>query len=179
MRPLKLAIIMVGLVFVLAGCATGVSRTTTPPTPVPPTATATPRPTSTSTPTPAPTATPIPTATPRAPTPTPMPTPTTVPVPAPLPERDNRELPHVFVGAVTISGVPAPDGTEISVWLAQFDSPIGTGTSIDGNYSVLANQFGPSSFGGRQVVFKVNGENSGETAIWEKGGATILEVSLN
>lgn len=176
MRSLKLVIAMVALIFVLAACASEVSRTTTPPTLVPPTATATPVPTAT--PTPMPTATPAPTATP-LPTATPMPTATPEPVPDPLPERDNSELPHVFVGTVTIDGTPAPDGTEVSVWLEQYDSPLGTGTSVGGSYSVLANQFGSSSFGGRRVVFKINGEESGETAIWEKGGATILDVSLN
>jgi len=178
-----MVIAMVALVFVLAACASEVSRTTTPPTDVPPTATPTPVPTPV--PTPSPTATPVvPTASPMppttpTPTPTPMPTDTPVPVPDPLPERDNREIPHVFVGAVSIDGAPAPDGTEVSVWLNQYDSPIGTGTSVDGNYSVLVNQFGSSSFEGRRVVFKVNGEDSGETSIWEKGGASILEVSLN
>jgi hypothetical protein len=85
----------------------------------------------------------------------------------------------VFVGGVTIDGAPAPDGTEVSVWLKQFASPLATGTSVDGNYSVVASQFGNASFGGRIVIFKINGEDSGESAIWEKGGATILEVSLN
>ena len=185
----KLVIAMVSLLFVLAACTSEVSRTTTPPTPIPPTSTptptATPAPTATATatPTPAPTATPQ--ATPQQPTPTPLPTttpqPTATPVaiPDPLPERDNRELPHVFVGGVTIDGAPAPDGTEVSVWLKQFASPLATATSVDGDYSVLASQFGIESFGGRRVIFKINGEDSGESAIWEKGGATSLEVSLN
>ena len=179
----KLVIAMVSLLFVLVACASEVSRTTTPPTPIPPTATptATPAPTATATATPAS----APTATPQQPTPTPLPTatpqPTATPVdiPDPLPERDIRELPHVFVGGVTINGAPAPDGTEVSVWLKQFASPLATGTSVDGNYSVLASQFGIASFGGRTVIFKINGEDSGESAIWEKGGATILEVSLD
>ena len=179
----KLVIAMVSLLFVLVACASEVSRTTTQPTPIPPTATptATPAPTATATATPAS----APTATPQQPTPTPLPTatpqPTATPVdiPDPLPERDIRELPHVFVGSVTIDGAPAPDGTEVSVWLKQFASPLATGTSVDGNYSVLASQFGIASFGGRTVIFKINGEDSGESAIWEKGGATILEVSLD
>ena len=179
----KLVIAMVSLLFVLAACASEVSRTTTPPTPIPPTST----PTATPAPTPTPTATPkpAPTATPQLPTPTPLPTatpqPTATPVdiPDPLPERDIRELPHVFVGGVTIDGAPAPDGTEVSVWLKQFASPLATATSVDGDYSVLASQFGIESFGGRRVIFKINGEDSGESAIWEKGGATSLEVSLN
>lgn len=181
----KLVIAMVSLLFVLAACASEVSRTTTPPTPIPPTSTptATPAPTATATATPTPA--PAPTATPQQPTPTPLPTttpqPTATPVaiPDPLPERDNRELPHVFVGGVTIDGAPAPDGTEVSVWLKQFASPLATATSVDGDYSVLASQFGIESFGGRRVIFKINGEDSGESAIWEKGGATSLEVSLN
>ncbi len=183
----KLVIAMVSLLFVLAACASEVSRTTTPPTPIPPTSTptATPAPTATATATATATPTPAPTATPQQPTPTPLPTttpqPTATPVaiPDPLPERDNRELPHVFVGGVTIDGAPAPDGTEVSVWLKQFASPLATATSVDGDYSVLASQFGIESFGGRRVIFKINGEDSGESAIWEKGGATILEVSLN
>jgi hypothetical protein len=100
-------------------------------------------------------------------------------VPDPLPEEDNSELPHVFVGSVTINGAPAPDGTEVSVWLKQFASPLGIGTSVGGDYSILAKQYGNSSFGGRRVIFKINGEDSGESAVWEKGGATFLEVSLN
>ena len=179
----KLVIAMVSLLFVLAACASEVSRTTTPPTPIPPTSTptATPAPlaTATATPTPAPTATPQqPTPTP-LPTTTPQPTATPVAIPDPLPERDNSEPPHVFVGGVTIDGAPAPDGTEVSVWLKQFASPLATATSVDGDYSVLASQFGIESFGGRRVIFKINGEDSGESAIWEKGGATSLEVSLN
>jgi hypothetical protein len=172
----KLVISMVSLLFVLAACASEVSRTTTPPTPIPPTPTATPA--ATTTPAAVPTATPQPSPTP-LPTATPQPTATPVPIPDPLPERDIRELPHVFVGGVTIDGAPAPDGTEVSVWLKQFASPLATGTSVDGNYSVVASQFGNASFGGRIVIFKINGEDSGESAIWEKGGATILEVSLN
>ena len=172
----KLVIAMVSLLFVLAACASEVSRTTTPPTPIPPTPTATPA--ATTTPAAVPTATPQPSPTP-LPTATPQPTATPVPIPDPLPERDIRELPHVFVGGVTIDGAPAPDGTEVSVWLKQFASPLATGTSVDGNYSVVASQFGNASFGGRIVIFKINGEDSGESAIWEKGGATILEVSLN
>ena len=178
----KLVIAMVSLLFVLAACASEVSRTTTPPTRIPPTpaptATATATPARTATPTLAPTATPQPTATP-SPTATQQPTTTPLPIPDPLPERDIRELPHVFVGSVTIDGAPAPDGTEVSVWLKQFASPLATSTSVDGNYSVLVSQFGNASFDGRRVIFKINGEDSGESAIWEKGGATILEVSLN
>jgi DNA-binding beta-propeller fold protein YncE len=88
-------------------------------------------------------------------------------------------MPHVFVGTVTIDGAPAPDGSDITVWLSQFDGPAGVAISSGGEYSVLANQHGSESFSGETLIFKINGQNSGETAVWEKGGATILDLSLN
>ncbi len=180
MEPTKSFLVIAVLLLVLSACASGVSRTTTPPTPVP---------TNTPTPVPEPTATlvPLPTATlatatlaPTAtPAPTPTPAPTATPAPTPLPERDNSELPHVFVGKLTIGGNPAPDGTQVTVWLPEFDAPIGTGVSSGGDYSVLANQHGSRSFGGRFLIFKIDGQDSGETSVWEKGGATILNLSLD
>ena len=169
------------LILILPACATGVSRAVTPPAPIP-TQAPSPTPKTTSNPISSPVATLAPTAKP-APTPTSIPTPTPAPSPTPmptsLPERDNSELPHVFVGTITIGGEPAPDGIEVSVWLPEYDSPIGNGLSSGGDYSVLANQHGPMSFGGRRLTFKINGQDSGERATWEKGGATILDLSLN
>ena len=154
--------------------------TSKPPTPAPtltPTPAPTPTPTPAPTPTiPAPTPTPAPTATP---TPTQPPTPTPTPTPVPLPAREGTELPHVFVGDVTIDSVAAPDGTEVTVWVTDFDAPVGTGATSNGKYSVLAHQHGASSFDGKTLIFKVNGEDTGETGSWERGGATILDLSLD
>ena len=181
---MKYTVFLVGialLVLILPACATGVSRTVTPPTLIPTqTPTRVPKPTLEliSPPVVVPTPTTIPTSTP---TPIPIPTaiPSPTPMPTPLPERDHSELPHVFVGTITIGGERAPDGVEVSVWLPEFDSPIGSGLSSGGDYSVLANQHGSKSFGGRSLIFKVNGQDAGESATWEKGGATILDLSLN
>ena len=80
---------------------------------------------------------------------------------------------------MTIDGAPAPNGSDVTVWLAKFDSPVGVAVASGGKYSVLANQHGTESFSGQTLIFKINGQNSGETAVWEKGGATILDLSLN
>ena len=88
-------------------------------------------------------------------------------------------MPHVFVGEVTIRGNPGPDGTIVTVWLPEYDRPIGSVMSSSGVYSVLANQHGSQSFGGKILTFEINGQDSGETAVWEKGGATILNLSLD
>lgn len=189
MKPIRSLIVIAVLVFVLSACVSEVSRTTTPPT-LAPSNTPIPRPEPTAKPISPPTAIPAPTNTPApaiataiAPVPTPIPTsiPTPIPTPEPtrLPKRDNSEVPHVFVGEITIGGSQAPDGTKVTVWLPEFDGPIGSGTSTGGNYSVLAHQHGSQSFGGRFLIFKIDGQNSEGTAIWEKGGATILNLSLN
>ena len=157
---------------VLSACFTEVDRTIAPtplPTQIP---TATPQPTATPTPTP----TPQPTATPTA-VPTPLPTPT--PVPGPLPDRNIDVLPNVFVGGVTINSLAAPDGTQVTVWVSEYSGPVGTGFTTGGNYSVLVHQHGTESFRGRSLIFKVNGQDTGETGIWETGGATILAISLD
>jgi len=200
MKLAKVLLATMALLFVLSACASEVPRTTTPPT-LMATNTPTPRAEPTITPTPVPTLvpTPVPTQTPiPVPTQTPIPVPTQTPIPVPtptatpartltpkplertpLPERDNSEPPHVFVGSVTIDGGPAPDGTEVTVWLVEFDAPIGTGITSSGIYTALANQHGAKSFGGRALIFKVNGEDSGETFVWKKGEATMLDLSLN
>ena len=192
MKPTGFLVVIASLLLVLSACASSVSRTTTPPTPLP-ASTPTPLPGPTARPIPSPTPTAEPTATPTLalapapaldPTPTPTTTPTATPtaIPTlltPLPERDTREMPHVFVGEVTIRGNPAPDGTIVTVWLSEYDRPIGSATSSNGGYSVLANQHGSQSFGGKVLTFEINGQDSGKTAVWEKGGATILNLSLN
>ena len=194
MKPIKAIFAVMALVLVLTACASSTPRTPEPLPTLVPLSTFTPRPEPNATRIPEPTATPPPAPTPPPPpTPTPAPAPTATPVPtattlptatpipplAPLPERDNSEPPHVFAGSVTINGAPAPNGTEVTVWLEEYNAPLGAGTSSGGDYSVLAIQHGARSFEGRTLIFKVNGQDSGETAIWEKGGATSLAVSLN
>lgn len=164
---------------VLTACFSQVDRTIAPTAVLAPTATPTPlpEPTATPFPTPTPTPPPSPTPTPTA-TPTPAPSPP-VPTPGPLPLRNNDSPPHVFFGSVTIGSLAAPNGTEVTVWFAEYNSPVGVTTTSGGNYTVLALQHGATSFNGKTLIFKVNGEDTGETAIWDSGEATILAISLN
>ena len=88
-------------------------------------------------------------------------------------------LPHILIGSVTISSLAAPDGTEVTIWVAKYDSPVGSGTAEGGNYKLLAHQHGNESFRGKTLVFKINGQETGETVIWESGEATVLAISLD
>ena len=99
--------------------------------------------------------------------------------PYPLPEQNNTILPHVFVGNANAGVRPAADGTEVSAWVIDFDAPVGTAIVVDGGYTLLVNQYGTESFGGRTLVFKLNGVTTGETSLWKAGGATILDLSLD
>ena len=146
-------------------------------------------------PTTIPAAKPVPTTIPAAtpvtlPTATPVLTPTKVSVqlptptqplvtPSPLPEQNTSILPHVFVGSANTGILPASDRTEVSAWLIDFDAPVGTAIVVDGEYTLLANQYGTESFGGRTLVFKLNGVPTGETSLWKAGEATILDLSLD
>ena len=88
-------------------------------------------------------------------------------------------MPHVFAGSVTINGAPAPDGADVTVGVKEYDGPVGASIASGGNYSVLVHQHGTTSFGGKTLIFKVNGQDTGETGSWERGGATVLDISLN
>ena len=99
--------------------------------------------------------------------------------PAPLPNRNNTIMPHVFVGSVTIEGSAAIDGSVITVWLPEYDSPIGNGTVANGKYNLMAHAHGTGSFDGKTLIFKIDGEFSGVTAEWESGQASILDLSIN
>ena len=193
MKLTRALLAIAALLFVFSACVSQVDRTSAPtptlfvtPEPTPtntPNPTPTVAPTATATPVPDPTATPVPDPT-ATPTPTPVPDPTATPtptpvVPGPLPERDNDVLPHVFVGSVTIGGLAVPDGTSVTVWIADYNRPVGSDTTSGGTYSVLAHQYGTGSFSGRTLIFKVNGQDTGEIGTWVTGEATILAISLD
>ena len=80
---------------------------------------------------------------------------------------------------MTIRSLAAPDGTEVTVWVAEYNGPVGSGITTGGNYTVTAQQHGTASFQGKTLIFKVNGQDTGETGIWERGGGTILAISVD
>jgi len=87
-------------------------------------------------------------------------------------------VPHVFVGTATIGGQPAPDGTEVSVWVSDYDAPVATGTVSGGNYSVTVLKYG-DAFAGKTLIFKIADKDTGTTASWERGEATILNLATD
>ena len=95
-----------------------------------------------------------------------------------LPPMDNQAMAHIFVGSATIGGQAAPDGTRVSVWVSDYNAPVGTGTVSGGQYSVKTFKYG-GAFAGKTLIFKIADKDTGTTAIWESGMATVLDLAVD
>jgi hypothetical protein len=80
--------------------------------------------------------------------------------------------PHVFHGTVTVNGLRAPTGTEVTALAG--GQPVATVTvDQNGEYTLLV----PQSEG--QVTFRVGTLNADQTGDWEQGGADIVNLTAN
>jgi len=84
-----------------------------------------------------------------------------------------REMPHVFVGTVTLDGAGAADGAAVTAWID--GAQVAATTASGGDYNLLVDQ-GDESFAGKTVSFKVSGANADKTATWVKGGGDVLNL---
>jgi len=131
----------------------------------------------------------LPTALPTAaPTVVPTVVPITVPTPVPtievvklpLPSIVNDNPPHVFVGTVTISGQPAPKGTEVTAWMLNYSEPVGSSivpsvSGEPGSYSLLVPQYG-TNINGTVLMLRVN-DTFVTNAVWVSGEAELLDLT--
>ena len=130
----------------------------------------------------------LPTTAPSVPTAVPTVVPITIPTPVPtieviklpLPSIVNDNPPHVFVGTVTISGQPAPEGTEVTAWMLNYSEPAGSSivpavSGEPGSYSLLGPQYG-TNFNGTVLVLKVN-DTFVTNAVWLSGEAELLDLT--
>ena len=94
-------------------------------------------------------------------------------------------LPHAFYGTVDINGSPAPVGTLVKVVGEGVEIGVGTNpieVTVEGEYGGGADPMAPklvvqgSVAEGTSVTFYVNGFDTGQTAVWQSGGVT--EVNL-
>jgi hypothetical protein len=80
--------------------------------------------------------------------------------------------PHVFHGTVTVNGLRAPVGTEVTALAG--GQPVATGTvDQNGEYTLLV----PQSEG--EITFRVGTLNAAETSNWEQGGANIVNLTAS
>ena len=141
-----------------------------------PTATSVPTPTAepTATPLPTPTLAPTATATPRLSAGIVPHTPTPLPTPTPAPDLDQLRLntpPHIFVGAVTIDGLPAPEGTVVRALVDGVE--VASAQVEDGKYLPLA-----ILIPGQTVTFMVGDLTAAQTSFTKVGGIELLNLTV-
>jgi len=89
-------------------------------------------------------------------------------------------IPHQFWGSVTVNGAPAPEGTTISARINGVEYGNGT-VGAAGRYGYDPNFFveGSSELAGQTIKFYVGGVLAPETAVYQVGGATLLNLSVS
>ena len=118
--------------------------------------------------------TPNPTATPPDNPPTATPEPE-----ASLPQIRTDIGPHAFGGTATIDAAPASDGTVITAWVSNFQSPVGEGEVTVGIYFLRVFQHGNESFAGKTITFKVGSFDAPQIAFWETLEVTELNLTAD
>ncbi len=80
-------------------------------------------------------------------------------------------LPHVFVGTVSINGLEAQVGTMLT---ASIDGVVQGSTTVQtgGTYTLMVDKTTDGA-----ITFKTGNLVAAESAIWEPGGATILDLN--
>ena len=66
----------------------------------------------------------------------------------------------------------------MSVWVSDYNAPVGTGTVSGGQYSVKTFKYGVA-FAGKTLIFKIADKDTGTTATWESGMATVLDLAVD
>jgi len=118
---------------------------------------------------------PTPTATEIAPTTAPIPTVTVTCDPRTL-SNDEKIWPAVFAGTAKFDGSDVPDGTTVRACIdgVQVASvPVVRG----GRYTLVIRNLRGESFEGKEVTFMIGDAIARETAIWEAGGAGIINLT--
>jgi hypothetical protein len=88
-----------------------------------------------------------------------------------------RAIPHAFLGAATINGNPAADGTVVAALVD--GRQVASETVSDGSYPVLLVEPDADSFVGKTVTFTIGGFPASETAFWIQGEVTELNLNAS
>jgi len=66
----------------------------------------------------------------------------------------------------------------VSVWVPDYNDPVGTGTVSGCEYSAKAFKYG-GAFAGKTLIFKIADKDTGTTVMWESGMATVLDLTID
>ena len=87
------------------------------------------------------------------------------------------EMPHQFVGTVTVDGTTAPDGAVVAATIDGVKSV--TAIVAGGNYMLkIRNAHGLPSPVGKTIKFTVDGQSAKESQLFQAGGGTELNLTV-
>ena len=86
-----------------------------------------------------------------------------------------RVIPHAFLGLATVNGSPAADGTVVAALIDGVQ--VAAKSVVDGSYPVLLVESTTESFVGKTVTFTIGGIQASETAVWQQGEVTELNLT--
>ena len=86
-----------------------------------------------------------------------------------------RVIPHAFLGLATVNGSPAADGTVVAALVDGIQVP--AKSVVDVSYPVLLVESTTESFAGKTVTFTIGGIQASETAVWQQGEVTELNLT--
>ena len=84
-------------------------------------------------------------------------------------------IPHQFTGTANLDGPTAVDGTAVTAWVD--GKQVQATNIVNGSYAFKVG--GIDGFFGETVIFKVAAATADQTADWERGGATTLNLTAS
>ena len=87
--------------------------------------------------------------------------------------------PHVFVGAVSVDGSPAPDGTLVTAFIEGKTGAAAQAEVSGGTYTLMVEQPSGGDYGGKAVTFTVSDLDASPSVPWEFGGADEVNLSVS
>ncbi len=93
----------------------------------------------------------------------------------PLGASAQRVIPHAFLGLATVNGSPAADGTVVAALVD--GKQVAAKSVVGGSYPVLLVESTTESFSGKTVTFTIGGIQAAETALWQQGEVTELNLT--
>ena len=91
-----------------------------------------------------------------------------------MPDEPGDVPPNIFIGAATIDGEVAPDGTNVTACVD--GEPVATSLVAGGRFVITIEQRTPSLIG-REVTFSVGGIDAKETVLWSMGEAVLIDLA--
>ena len=82
--------------------------------------------------------------------------------------------PHVFVGTATLDGAAAAEGTVVTALVDEAEAATGTVDAVGSYVLLLEDAVG---YAGNTVAFQIGGVDADQTAAWEDGGGTELDLT--